>query len=162
VTSEGEVAEINVLTLNQGQIDEEAKYDGFYAVCTNLEDDVAKIIHINRGRWKIEESFRIMKSEFKARPVHLSIPERIRAHFLVCFLSLIIYRILEKNVQAYSCCEILETLRSINFLKIEGEGYIPTYTRTQLTDELHEEAGFHTDFEFISLKGMKKIFKALK
>lgn len=78
--------------LNEEQIESEAMYDGFYAVCTNLEDDAATIIKINKRRWEIEECFEIMKSEFKARPVYLSRKDRITAHFMTCFTALIIYR----------------------------------------------------------------------
>jgi transposase len=161
-TKNGELADKTILSLDQAQIDKEAQYDGFYAVCTNLEEDVNKVIKINSGRWEIEESFRIMKSEFKARPVHLSLSERIHAHFLICFLALIVYRILEKEVPKYTCANILDTLREMNMAEIRGEGYIPIYQRTELTDELHEKAGFHTDFEFISKKNMKKILKSSK
>jgi transposase len=161
-TTDGEIATVNVLSLNYEQIAKEAQYDGFYAVCTNLKDEVSEIIAINRGRWEIEESFRIMKSEFKARPVHLSVTERIRAHFLVCFLALTIYRLLEKKIPGHTCGELLETLREMNMLEIRGEGFIPTYTRTQITDDLHKKAGFHTDFEIVSTKNMKKILKASK
>ena len=71
-------------------------YDGFYAVCTNLEDDATAITKINHRRWEIEECFRIMKCEFKARPVYLSRDDRIQAHFTTCFLALVVYRYLEK------------------------------------------------------------------
>ena len=90
-TDNGEVALNNNYTLNQDKIDDEAKYDGFYSVCTNLEDEVTEIIKINKRRWEIEESFRIMKSEFKARPVFLSREDRIKAHFTTCFLALVIF-----------------------------------------------------------------------
>ena len=94
VTEDGELADKSIYTINQNIIDEEAKYDGLYAVCTNLEDSVEDIIKVNRRRWEIEESFRIMKSEFNARPVFHSNEEAIKAHFLICFLSLTIYRFL--------------------------------------------------------------------
>ena len=90
-TDSGEVANETYYSINQSVIDEEAKYDGLYAVCTNLEDDVKDIVKVNHRRWEIEESFRIMKSEFNARPVFHSTVETIKAHFLICFLSLTIY-----------------------------------------------------------------------
>ena len=98
-TSSGEIAEETHYSINQSIIDEEAKYDGLYAVCTNLEDDVQDIIKINHKRWEIEESFRIMKSEFNARPVFHSNEEAIKAHFLICFLALTIYRYLDNLVK---------------------------------------------------------------
>ena len=95
-------------------------------MCTNLEDNAEEIIKVNQRRWEIEESFRIMKSEFKARPVYLSRDDRITAHFTTCF------------------------------------GYIPTYTRTDLTDDLHDKFGFRTDYQIITNHSLKKIFKKIK
>ena len=144
-TSNGEIAEETHYNINQDIIDEEAKYDGLYAVCTNLEDDVEEIIKVNHRRWEIEESFRIMKSEFEARPVYLSREDRIKAHFMTCFLALLIFRILEKKLdEKYTVNEIIETIKNMNLLK-EEEGFIPVYTRTNITDLLHEKFGFRTD-----------------
>ena len=161
-TKNGEVAEENNYILNQGKINDEALYDGLYAVCTNLEDDVSEIIRINKRRWEIEESFRIMKSEFKARPVYLSREDRIKAHFLTCFLSLVIFRYLEKKLgEKYTVSEIIDTLKQYE-LKNEQIGYSPIYTRTDITDLLHETFGFCTDNEIIDNKNMKKICKQTK
>lgn len=157
-TSDGEAADKTITSLNQDRIDEEAKYDGFYAVCTNLEYSPSDIIKINQKRWKIEECFRIMKSEFKARPVYLSRQDRITAHFTTCFMALIIYRILEKKLnEKFTCEEIINTLRSMDMMIAPGEGYIPTYTRTNLTDALHDAFGFRTDYQITSPKNMRKI-----
>ena len=93
-TENGEVASESHYSINLNIIEDEARYDGLYAVCTNLEDNVEDIIRVNHRRWEIEESFRIMKSEFNARPVFHSNEEAIKAHFLICFLSLTIYRFL--------------------------------------------------------------------
>lgn len=161
-TSDGEVAIDNNYFLNQDKIIEEAKYDGLYAVCTNLEDKVEDIIDINKRRWEIEQSFRIMKSEFKSRPVYLSREDRIKAHFTTCFLSLIIYRYLEKKLKdKYTTSQIIETLRNMN-IKFEINSYSPNYIRTSLTDELHEKFGFRTDYEIISQKNINKILKDIK
>ena len=161
-TKDGEVAETNNYMLDQGKINDEALYDGLYAVCTNLEDNVEEIIKINKRRWEIEESFRIMKSEFKARPVYLSREDRIKAHFLTCFLSLVIFRYLEKKLdEKYTVSEIIETLKKYE-LKNEQVGYSPIYTRTDITDLLHEKFNFCTDFEIIDNKNMKKICKQTK
>lgn len=162
-TCDGEIADKTITCLDQDQIDEEARYDGLYAVCTNLEYDVADIIRINRKRWKIEECFRIMKTEFKARPVYLSRKDRITAHFTTCFTALIIYRILEKKLHdRYTCEEIINTLRSMDMMIVPGEGYIPAYTRTDLTDALHDAFGFRTDYQIISQKNMRKILNQTK
>lgn len=163
ITMDGEIAEKSLLTLNEEKIGEEMKYDGFYAVCTTLEDDVSTIIKINRCRWEIEESFRIMKTDFKARPVYLQTDKRIRAHFMTCFLSLMVFRLLEKHLdEKYTAREIIETLRSMKFQRIQGIGYIPCYTRTAITDALHEAFGFRTDKEIITDKKMKKILRDSK
>ena len=162
-TSTGEIAEKNALSLNQIVIEEEAIYDGFYAVCTNLEEEPASIIKINRQRWEIEECFRIMKNEFKARPVYLSRDDRIEAHFLTCYLALILFRFLEKKLNnKYTCNEIIDNLRDMNFFEINGEGLVPTYTRNDFTDDLHEAYGFRTDFQIMTKKELKKIIKKTK
>lgn len=163
VTPDGEVASKEIYNLNQNAIDEEAKYDGFYAVCTNLEDDATQIAKINNNRWEIEECFRIMKTDFDARPVYLQNESRIKAHFMTCFLSLILFRYLEKRLDYnYTSTEIIDTLRNMNFLSITNEGYIPSYTRTELTDSLHKAFGFHTDYQIVTTSNMKKIFRDTK
>lgn len=162
-TSNGELAEKEFYGIDTDLIAQEAAYDGFYAVCTNLEDDASAIIKVNKRRWEIEESFRIMKSEFKARPVYLRRDDRIKAHFTTCFISLMIYRLLEKKLsEKYTCGEIISELRNMNFYEINGEGYVPTYTRTDFTDDLHEKFGFRTDYQIINTKLMKNIFKDTK
>ena len=162
-TENGEVAENESYSINTDLIAGEAAYDGFYAVCTNLDDDASAIIKVNQRRWEIEESFRIMKSEFKARPVYLQRDDRIEAHFTTCFISLMIYRILEKKLgEKYTCHDIVTGLRDMNFFEITGEGYLPTYTRTDLTDVLHDAFGFRTDYQIVNTKQMKKIFKDTK
>lgn len=162
-TENGEVAENESYSIDTDLIAGEAAYDGFYAVCTNLDDDASAIIKVNQRRWEIEESFRIMKSEFKARPVYLQRDDRIEAHFTTCFISLMIYRILEKKLgEKYTCHDIVTGLRDMNFFEITGEGYLPTYTRTDLTDDLHDAFGFRTDYQIVNTKQMKKIFKDTK
>lgn len=163
VTKDGEIAEIESYSLNEDAIADEERYDGFYAVCTNLEDDASAIVRINHKRWEIEECFRLLKTDLKARPVYLSRDDRIRAHFMVCFLALTLYRYLEKRLGSeFTHCEIIKQLREMNFFKTQGEGYIPTYTRSDLTDALHEAFGFRTDYEIVTEKQMKKIFKDTK
>lgn len=162
-TNDGEIANRAMYELDEAAIAEESRYDGFYAVCTNLDDDPADIAKINHDRWEIEESFRIMKSEFEARPVYLQRDDRIEAHFLTCFIALMIYRILEKKLgDRYTCEEIIKTLREMDMRKVGEHGYIPSYTRTQLTDSLHENAGFRTDYELITPKSMAGIIRRTK
>lgn len=163
VTKDGEIAEKELYELNEERIAQEAQYDGFYAVCTSLKDSPAEIIRINQRRWEIEESFRIMKTEFRTRPVYLSREQRIRAHFLTCFLSLILYRYLEKKTDnKFTPRELIYTLRDMNFLQLPTGDYIPTYTRTDITDLFHDVFGFRTDYEILSEKQMKKILKATR
>jgi len=162
-TSEGEIADNEIYSIDQALIQKEEAFDGFYGVCTNLEDDVSEIIKVNHRRWEIEECFRIMKSEFKARPVFLKKDDRIEAHFITCFISLIIYRLLEKRLnEKFTCHEIVSGLRDMEFFEIKGEGYVPTYTRTDFTDALHEAFGFRTDYQIVTNQNMKKIFKDTK
>lgn len=162
-TLDGEAASKTITSLNQAQIDNEEKYDGLYAVCTNLEYDVAGIIKINQKRWEIEECFRIMKTEFKARPIYLSRKDRITAHFTTCFTALVIYRILEQKLkEKYTCEELIDAIRSMDMMIAPGEGYIPTYTRTDITDALHDAFGFRTDYQITSQKNMRKILNQTK
>ena len=163
ITPDGEVADKKILSLDEDKIEKEAMYDGFYAVCTTLEKDIREIIHINKMRWQIEAAFRTMKSEFKARPVYLRNDERINAHFLTCFLSLLILRIIEKEIgNKYSEARILDTLRNMRIGRLRDLGYFNHYTRTKITDALHDAFGFRTDSEFISDTTMKKIFQLVE
>ncbi|MDD6480988.1 MAG: IS1634 family transposase [Lachnospiraceae bacterium] len=162
-TADGEVAEIHHY-LDEDRIENEALYDGLYAVCTDLlDDDVSEILKVSEGRWQIEECFRILKTDFSARPVYLQDDNRIRAHFLICFLALFSYRILEKKLgYRYTCEEILDTLKSMNFAEIREQGFVPLYKRSKITDSLHDVCGFRTDYQFITKSQMKTIQKNSK
>lgn len=164
VTEDGEIAQKNIYELDKAKILEESMYDGFYAVITNLEGDIREIININKQRWEIEENFRIMKSEFEARPVFVRREDRIKAHFLTCFISLLAYRLLEKKLgEEFTCSQILETLRNMNVtLLSKDSGYIPSYKRTKITDKLHSSFGFRTDYEFTRKSTMRTIIKETK
>jgi transposase len=163
-TEDGEIAEKTAYELDQDRIHEEEKYDGFYAVVTNLEDNVEEILKINKQRWEIEENFRIMKTDFEARPVYVRRQDRIKAHFLTCYISLLVYRLLEKKLEnKYTCEEILSTLREMKMtLLSESSGYVPSYKRTELTDLLHDTFGFRTDYEFTTKATMRNIIKNTK
>ncbi len=162
-TKEGEAADIHHY-LDEDRISEESRYDGLYAVCTDLLDDEAgDILKVSEGRWQIEECFRIMKTDFSARPVYLQDENRIRAHFLICFLALTIYRFLEKKLESrYTCEELLDTLKTMNFAEVQEQGFIPLYKREPVTDALHEVCGFRTDYQFITKSKMKTIQKQSK
>ena len=124
VTENGEIAEKKVFSIDRERFEEESEYDGFYAVTTDLDDDPGEIIRINRGRWEIEESFRIMKSDFDGRPVFVSREDRIRAHFLTCYLAFMIFRIIEQKLNKgdvrYTDPEILRTLRDYEAIDAES------------------------------------------
>lgn len=162
-TADGEAAKIHNY-LDEEKIQSESLYDGLYAVSTDLlDDEVGDILKVSEGRWEIEECFRIMKTDFEARPIFLQNETRIKAHFLTCFISLVIYRYLEKELgDSYTCETILSALKSMNFASVQEQGFIPLYKRDKLTDKLHEICSFRTDYEFITKKDMKTIQKKSK
>lgn len=168
VTAEGELAERTIYELDLEKAEQEARFDGFYAVCTNLEATPSEILAVNKQRWQIEEAFRTLKSEFKARPVYLQREDRILGHFMTCFLALLIFKILKVKVEKHipsrklTTEELREGLQSLNFHYMDAGAYIPNYTRTDLTDALHEVMGFRTDFEVLTAQEMKKIFSFTK
>ena len=165
-TADGEMAEHTSYSLNQEMIDQETRFDGFYGICTDLEDDARDIIRTNGGRWIIEDCFRITKTDFQARPVFLQRDDRIKAHFLTCFLSLLIYKYLAKKVNVgrshFTPDEILSTLQQMNMMSVSGEGYVPAYTRSDLTNNLHGSAGFRTDTQIVAKQKMKSIINLSK
>ena len=168
-TADGEPAEVDAgFTIDTGRIEQEERYDGFYAICTNLEQYTDKdgrthhtirdLLKINHARWEIEESFRILKTQMKARPVYLQNDEAIKAHFALCFVSLFIYRVLEHRLgEGFTTDHIIRTLRDMNTLHIQSEGYIPTFKRTEITDKMFDISGFRLDTEIIMLKKLKSI-----
>ena len=159
----GEIVERHKLFLNEDKIRSEEVYDGFYCVATNLFDSADAILKVNAKRWEIEESFRIMKSEFKSRPVFLSRDDRIKAHFLTCFLSLFIFRNFEKVLNSqFTASELIKTLKQMLFQEVPRDGYIPVYTRNDITDLIHSSFGIYTDYQFITMSEMRKIFAASK
>ena len=163
VTKEGEAADVKHY-LDENKISEEGQHDGFYAVCTDLlDDEVDDILKVSEGRWQIEECFRIMKTDFSARPIYLQDENRIKAHFLICFLALTIYRFLEKKLGSkYTCEKLLDTLKGMNFAEIQEQGFTPLYKREAITDDLHDVCGFRTDYQFITKSKMRNIQKKSK
>lgn len=162
VNENGEVVE-EVASIDNEAIDKEKMFDGYYAVATNIDDDIEQIININKRRWQIEECFKIMKTEFKARPTYVSTNEAIQAHFLICFLALLVYRILEYKLNnKYTVEQLVDTLRDMKVTEVEGTGYIPSYTRTDITDNLHELFGYRTDYEITKKSKMRSIIKQSK
>lgn len=162
-TEEGEKATIHYY-LDLDKIAEEEMYDGLYAVCTDLlDDDVADILKVSEGRWQIEDCFRTMKTDFEARPVYLNREDRIKAHFLTCFLALLHFRLLKSSLKGtYTTEQLVQTLRSLKFADVEEQGFMPVYERNEITDDLHEACGFRSDYEFITKRKMKGIQKKSK
>ena len=162
-TEEGEKAKIHYY-LDLDKIAEEEMYDGLYAVCTDLlDDDVADILKVSEGRWQIEDCFRTMKTDFEARPVYLNREDRIKAHFLTCFLALLHFRLLKRSLKgSYTTEQLVMTLRNIKFADVEEQGFMPVYERNEITDDLHEACGFRSDYEFITKRKMKGIQKKSK
>ena len=168
-TADGELAQVDAgFTIDTDRIEHEQRYDGFYAICTNLEQytdklgkthhTVRDLLNINHARWEIEESFRILKTQMKARPVYLQNDKAIKAHFALCFVSLFIYRVLEHRLgDGFTTDQIMRALREMNALHIQSEGYIPTFKRTELTDKMFDISGFRLDTEIILLKKLKSI-----
>jgi len=150
-------------SIDEDVIKEEEKYDGYYGITTNLNGDIKEILNISKNRWEIEESFRILKTDFNSGTVYLSREDRIKAHFLTCFISLLIYRILENKLNyKYTNTKIIEKLREMEVYEEKGSGYSPAYVRNELTDDLHEVFGFRTDYEIVSYENFEKIFKQVK
>ena len=162
-TAQGQAADQDIYCLDEELIAQEEKFDGFYAIGTNLEDDAPSIIKVSNRRWEIEDCFRVMKTEFKARPVYLQRDERIAAHFTTCFLALVIFRFLEKKLdERFTACEIIHGLREMNALEILGDGFVPVYTRNEFTDTLHAVFGFRTDYQINTNRHMRKVIAMTK
>lgn len=150
-------------SIDQDKVKDEEKYDGYYGITTNLTGNIEDILKISKNRWEIEESFRILKTDFDSGTVHLSREDRIKAHFLTCFISLLIYRILENKLNyKYTNTQIIDKLKDMNVYEERRTGYCPAYTRTDLTDDLHSVFSFRTDYEIISYEKFEKIFKHIK
>ena len=150
-------------SIDQNKVKDEEKYDGYYGITTNLNGKIEDILKISKNRWEIEESFRILKTDFDSGTVHLSREDRIKAHFFTCFISLLIYRILEKKLDyKYTNTQIIEKLKKMEVYEEKGIGYSPAYIRDDLTDDLHRVFGFRTDYEIINYEKFKKIFAMVK
>ena len=134
VTDDGEIAEKKVYELDEEQIAKEELYDGFYAVMTNLEGNIEEIIKINKQRWEIEENFRIMKTEFEARPVYVRRDDRIKSHFMTCYISLLLYRLLEKKIgNRYTAEQIINASKFAKGKLRSANRELSYYIKTTLT-----------------------------
>ena len=157
----GEICKSNLL-FDEELVNEEAKYDGYYAVTTNLEDNEQDIIAINHNRWKIEDCFRLMKTDFKSRPVYHYKDERIEAHFLICFLALLVFRLLHVKLgDKYTSNELLSTLREMEYYQYD-EGYLTPFGTTPLIKDLNEMFDMKASRQGYSYRTMKYLINSSK
>lgn len=171
-TDDGKMAANSTYFIDESAIIEDSRFDGFYAVSTSIDENempVAKIIEVNRGRWEIEESFMLMKSELKSRLVYVRREERIKAHFTTCFLALLVFRILEKKVNTLSselitAPELIKTLRNMNLTRFDKKKgfYTGAFTRTYITEAIHAFAGFRLDCDLLTESDLKDMIKLTK
>lgn len=151
--------------LDLEKIKEEEKYDGFYAVATNLEDSAKDILAASHKRYKIEDCFRIMKTNFDARPVYHRKSERIRAHFLICYTALLVYRLLECKLEEQgkhiTTDNLIETLKNMNVVNIHDLYYMSVYEGSKTLDALEENAKLQLDRKYYKPKDLNKIIKKL-
>ena len=163
-TKSGETV-IDRYELNQAAIEEEEKYDGFYAIATNLDDPVKDILEISANRYKIEDCFRVMKTNFSARPVFHQKRERIIAHFMICYTSLLIYRLIEKKLDLYGvhCTtdHLIETLNHMDVANIEEMCYMSTYTGSEACTALNAITGLDLDKKYYLPKELNKKIKKI-
>ena len=163
-TKSGEKA-IDKYILNQDVIDEEEKYDGYYAVATNLDDPAKDILEASAKRYKIEDCFRVMKTNFGARPVFHHTREHITAHFMICYTALLIYRLLEKkldiNKTHFTIENIIETLQNMEVANLEDMCYMSTYTCSQVCTALNAISDLRLDKKYYQPKELNKKIKEI-
>ena len=149
--------------LDMDKIHEEEKYDGFYAVATNLDDSAKDILAVAQNRYKIEDCFRIMKTNFDARPVFLRKPERIRAHFLICYTALLIYRLMEckldDNLTHVTTSNLIKTLRNMNVVNMDDMYYKSIYSGSQTLDALERCFELQLNRKYYRPSDLNKIVK---
>lgn len=160
--SNGEIIAKSKLIFDDTIADEEERYDGFYAISTNLDGDAKDIVEINKRRWEIEESFRIMKTDLRSRPVFVSLEEHINAHFLTCFLALLFVRLVEVKLDhKFKVSEIIESLRKIQYTDI-GVGYISSFKMTSCIESLVNDFQIECDYNSYTPQQMRKIINSSK
>ena len=164
VTKDGQKAAKVRMALDEKAIAHEQRFDGFYAYGTSLDDNAIDVLRARSFHHEIEHLFRTTKTFLDARPVHLRRQERIRSHFLVCFLAMIILKILQKqlNMPELSIDCLISTLRSFEFDYFKSVGYRPLFERNDITDQLQETTGLHFDTEIVETKRMNKLYRSIK
>lgn len=171
-TKTGEKAEKVEFAIDEELIAQEERLDGYYAYGTSLDDDGIDVLKIRSFHHEIEHLFRTTKTHLDARPVYLSRQERIKSHFLICFLAMVILKILQRqiteaNKDAYSdnplsIDELIQTLQSFMFGRIKGNCYIPMFERTALTDRLQNLNGIEVNGQIIKSQKMNAIYRKVK
>ena len=154
---------ITTAVLDEEQIEEESRLDGFNAIATSLDDDPCTIIRVNSWRWEIEECFRVEKSDLDMRPVYVRNPQRITAHFFICFLALLILKIMQKQHNGlFPIGQIRQTLSDMNLVKLEAFGYIPSFNKTHITDALQEMAKIRIDRQINTPVQIRNAYRAAR
>ena len=163
ITKEGIKATNVKMALDQKAITADQRFDGFYAYGTSLDDDAADVLRARSFHHEIEHLFRTTKTFLEARPVHLQRQDRIRSHFLICFLAMVIIKILQKKLHMHELTidQLILTLRSIEFDYFKSIGYRPLFERNEITDRLQQIAGITIDTEIVETKRMNKIYRSL-
>ena len=161
VTAEGEAAEHILMGINQKVIEQEERLDGFYAYATSLDDDAVDVLRARSFHYEIEHLFRTTKSFLDSRPVYLQRSDRIRSHFLICFLAMVMLKILQKKVEMpdVSIDRLISTLRGFRLVYIKGAGYIPLFERDELTDRLQEVNGICVDTQIVRQKTLNSLYR---
>jgi transposase len=158
-TKDGEKAE-DSYKLDLEKIAEEEKYDGFYALATNVDASVNEILEISSNRYKIEDCFRVMKTNLDARPIYHRKRERIKAHFLICYTSLLIYRLLETKLKRFDkhCTtdNIIDTLKKMDVVNVENMYYLSTYTGSKTCTALNAVFDIGLDKKYYKPKELNK------
>lgn len=160
----GEEAKVQY-ALDLEKIAEEEKYDGYYAVATNLQDDAKTILNIAQQRYKIEDCFRVMKTHFNGRPIYHRKPERIRAHFLICYTALLIYRLLECRLEDQNTHvttdQLIKTLKNMNVVNVHDLYYIAVYQGSNTLTALEKDMPLLLDRKYYQPKDLTKIIKKI-
>lgn len=168
-TADGEVAEKSVMSLDLEAIEKESAMDGLNCVATRLEDSVGEILHVNGFRYEIEHLFRVTKTEFDARHVYLRREDRIRAHFAICLVALLLLKAFQKQINdglseehQYSTEQIINALAGMDYNVVRGTGYVPAYSATELRSRCCEVSNVHIDTQIVVNRKMRQYIKMLK
>lgn len=168
-TADGEVAEKSVMSLDTAAIEKEQEMDGLNCLATKLEDSIGEILHVNGFRYEIEHLFRVIKTDFDARPVYLRREDRIRAHFAICFVALLLLKAFQMQLnngleeyQQYSTEQIIKALAGMDYNVVRGTGYVPAYTSTSLRSRCCEVSNVHIDTQIVLNRKMRQYIKMLK